>query len=147
MAVTDEVSAAGGGEPVGDGGGLEPCGSPAHPDCGIRDLLDRVGDTWTVLAVAELSAGSRRFGELRRGLHGVSQRMLTLTLRRLERDGLVLRTVYATVPATVSYELTDLGRSMAVLVQQMVGWSRDHARVIAESRQRYDRTVSRPTTR
>ena len=66
---------------------IEPCGLPEHPDCGIRDVLDRIGDKWSVLAIAELGSGRRRFRELQRGIHGISQRMLTLTLRRLERDG------------------------------------------------------------
>ena len=147
-AVTDQVIAVRDADVAGDAGsGLEPCGLPEHPDCGLRDLLDRVGDRWSVLAIAELSAGSRRFGQLQRGIHGISQRMLTLTLRRLERDGLVLRTVYATVPATVTYELTEPGRSLALLVRQMVGWSRDHKPLIAESRERYDLTVSPPASR
>jgi DNA-binding transcriptional ArsR family regulator len=71
-------------------------------------ILDRIGDKWSVFAVVELSSGVRRFSELCRALHGIPQRMLTLTLRRLERDGLVLRAVYATVPAIVTYELTDV---------------------------------------
>lgn len=117
---------------------MEPCGLPDHPDCGIRDVLNRIGDTWSVLVVVELSSGTRRFRELQRGVHGISQRMLTLTLRRLERDGLVLRTVYATVPATVTYELTDRGRSLTTLVQQLADWSLTHKDAIAESRHQYD---------
>lgn len=117
---------------------LEPCGLPEHPDCGIRDVLDRIGDAWSVLVVVELSSGTRRFRQLQRGVHGISQRMLTLTLRRLERDGLVIRTVYATVPATVTYELTDRGRSLTVLVQQLADWSAAHKDAIAESRHTYD---------
>jgi DNA-binding HxlR family transcriptional regulator len=72
---------------------LEPCGKDEHPDCGIRDVLDRVGDKWSVLVVVELASDTRRFRELQRAIDGISQRMLTLTLRRLERDGLVERTV------------------------------------------------------
>lgn len=141
-AVTDEVSDALGED--GENGAraeaipMEPCGLPEHEDCGIRDVLDRLGDTWSVLAVVELSTGRRRFNELQRAIHGISQRMLTVTLRRLERDGLVLRTVYATVPATVTYELTDVGRSLTFLVKQLADWSLDHKAAIAESRQQYD---------
>lgn len=117
---------------------MEPCGLPEHPDCGIRDVLDRIGDTWSVLVVVELSSGTRRFRQLQRGVNGISQRMLTLTLRRLERDGLVVRTVFATVPATVTYELTDRGRSLVTLVQQLADWSDAHKDAIGESRHRYD---------
>lgn len=70
---------------------LAPCGLPEHPDCGIRDVLDRVGDKWSVLVIVELASGPRRFRQLQRAVDGISQRMLTLTVRRLERDGLVLQ--------------------------------------------------------
>ncbi|MGC4765484.1 winged helix-turn-helix transcriptional regulator [Micromonospora sp. DT46] len=117
---------------------LAPCGLPEHPDCGIRDVLDRIGDKWSVLAIVELSSGVRRFRELQRAIHGISQRMLTLTLRRLERDGLVLRTAYPTVPVTVTYELTERGRSLTHLVRQLADWSLAHKDVIAESRHAWD---------
>ncbi|MFI6262891.1 winged helix-turn-helix transcriptional regulator [Micromonospora sp. NPDC051006] len=117
---------------------LEPCGLPEHPDCGIRDVLDRLGDKWSVLAIVELTVGTRRFRELQRSIHGISQRMLTLTLRRLERDGLVLRTVFPTVPATVTYELTDRGRSLTHLVRQLTDWSLAHKDAIAGSRRAWD---------
>ncbi|MEU4770973.1 helix-turn-helix domain-containing protein [Micromonospora sp. NPDC023644] len=117
---------------------LEPCGLPEHPDCGIRDVLDRIGDKWSVLAIVELSSGVRRFRELQRAIDGISQRMLTLTLRRLERDGLVLRTAYPTVPVTVTYELTARGRSLTHLVRQLADWSLAHKDAIAESRRAWD---------
>ncbi len=117
---------------------LQPCGQPEHPDCGIRDVLDRLGDKWSVLAIVEMSPGARRFRELQRGIHGISQRMLTLTLRRLERDGLVLRTAYPTVPVTVTYELTERGTSLTHLVKQVADWSLAHKDAIAESRRRWD---------
>ena len=117
---------------------LQPCGLPEHPDCGIRDVLDRIGDKWSVLAIVELSAGTRRFRQLQRSIHGISQRMLTLTLRRLERDGLVLRTAFPTVPVTVTYELTERGRSLTHLVQQLADWSLANKDAIAESRRRWD---------
>lgn len=139
LAAADEVENA---AVEDDGVTLEPCGLPEHPDCGIRDVLDRLGDTWSVLTVVELSSGTRRFSELQRALRGISQRMLTLTLRRLERDGLVLRTLYATVPATVTYQLTARGRSLTPLVQQLANWSLQHRAAIAESRQEYDQALA-----
>jgi DNA-binding HxlR family transcriptional regulator len=117
---------------------LEPCGTEDHPDCGIRDVLTRVGDTWSVLVVVELASGDRRFRELQRAIDGISQRMLTLTLRRLERDGLVNRTVYPTVPAHVSYALTESGTSLTHLVKALADWSLAHRTGIAASRQNYD---------
>ncbi|WBP90548.1 winged helix-turn-helix transcriptional regulator [Kitasatospora cathayae] len=107
-------------------------------DCGIRDLLNRLGDRWSVLAVVELAQGVRRFRELQRALPGISQRMLTLTVRRLERDGLVSRTVHPTVPPQVEYELTPLGHSLTHLVRAMVDWSYDHHDAIVTSRQEWD---------
>lgn len=117
---------------------LEPCGRADHPDCGIRDVLDRLGDKWSVLVVVELAAGPRRFRELQRSIEGVSQRMLTLTVRRLERDGLVSRTVYPTVPARVDYRLTDVGASLTHLIKALTQWSFEHRPVIADARDRYD---------
>ncbi|MFW6775945.1 winged helix-turn-helix transcriptional regulator [Nocardioides sp. CPCC 205120] len=118
---------------------LDPCGLPEHPDCGIRDVLDRVGDKWSVLVVVELAGGPRRFRELQRAVHGISQRMLTLTVRRLERDGLVLRTVYPAVPAQVDYRLTPTGESLTHLVKALADWSLTHRDAIARSREDYDR--------
>lgn len=117
---------------------LAPCGETDHPDCGIRDLLDRVGDKWSVLVIVELGSGVRRFRELQRAIAGVSQRMLTVTVRRLERDGLVVRTVYPTVPAQVTYELTARGASLTHLVKELADWSLENRDAIAESRQEYD---------
>lgn len=117
---------------------LDPCGQPEHPDCGIRDLLDRVGDTWSVFVLVELANGPRRFGELQRAIDGISQRMLTLTVRRLERDGLVTRTVYATVPAQVDYRLTETGASLTHLVKALADWSLAHREIIADARSAYD---------
>ncbi|MGY0059253.1 winged helix-turn-helix transcriptional regulator [Streptomyces sp. LZ34] len=119
---------------------LSPCGQKDHPDCGIRDVLDRVGDKWSVLVIVELAGGPRRFRELQRAIDGISQRMLTLTVRRLERDGLVLRTVYPTVPAKVDYRLTDTGASLTHLVRTLAEWSLDHRDVITEARRQYDQT-------
>ncbi|MCH0540687.1 helix-turn-helix transcriptional regulator [Streptomyces sp. MUM 203J] len=107
-------------------------------DCGIRDVQDRLGDKWTVYVVVELAGGIRRFRELQRLVPGISQRMLTLTLRRLERDGLVTRTVHPTVPPQVEYELTRTGRSMTGLIKALADWSLAHRGVIAEARRAYD---------
>ncbi|MEU7293258.1 helix-turn-helix domain-containing protein [Streptomyces exfoliatus] len=107
-------------------------------DCGVRDVQDRLGDKWSVFVVVELAAGARRFRELQRLVTGISQRMLTLTLRRLERDGLVSRTVYPTTPPQVEYALTETGRSMTHLIKQLVDWSLDHRAVIARSREQWD---------
>ncbi|MFC7486964.1 winged helix-turn-helix transcriptional regulator [Knoellia sp. CPCC 206453] len=117
---------------------LDPCGRGEHPDCGIRDVLDRVGDKWSVLVVVELASGPRRFRELQRAIDGISQRMLTLTVRRLERDGLVLRTVYPTVPAQVDYRLTATGTSLTHLVKALADWSLAHRSSIASARAEYD---------
>ena len=117
---------------------LEPCGESGHPDCGIRDVLDRIGDKWSVLVIVELASGVRRFRELQRAIDGISQRMLTLTVRRLERDGLVVRTVYPTVPAQVTYELTERGSSLTLLVKQLADWSLEHKDSIGASRELYD---------
>ncbi len=117
---------------------LDPCGRHDHPDCGIRDVLDRIGDKWSVLVIVELASGPRRFRELQRAVEGISQRMLTLTVRRLERDGLVRRTVYPTVPAQVDYRLTETGAGLTHLVKALADWSLAHRGVIAEARHAYD---------
>lgn len=113
-------------------------GVPTTPRCRIRDILDRIGDKWTVLVIVELTDGPRRFRQVQRGIDGISQRMLTLTLRRLERDGLVLRTVYPPVPAQVDYRLTPIGVSLSELLGDMAAWSRSHQEAIRDARERYD---------
>src|SRR4051812_19857471 len=92
----------------------------------VGQVLSRIGDKWTVVVISELGDGPRRFNELKRQLGGVSQRMLTLTLKNLERDGLVSRTVTPTVPPRVDYELTDLGRSMLEPVRALGQWAQAH---------------------
>ncbi|MGX6449035.1 winged helix-turn-helix transcriptional regulator [Patulibacter sp. S7RM1-6] len=116
-----------------------------HEDCGIRDVQDRLGDRWTVLVVVALAPGVRRFRELQRAVDGISQRMLTLTLRRLERDGLVRRTAHATVPPQVEYELTAMGREMTHLVKALADWSLGHREAIGAARSSYD--ASHPGSR
>jgi DNA-binding HxlR family transcriptional regulator len=107
--------------------------------CAIREVLDRVGDKWSVLIVALLGRRTHRFNELHRSIDGISQRMLTLTLRTLERDGLVRRTVHASVPPRVDYELTDLGRTLLVPVQALADWARAHRDDIRAARTAHDR--------
>jgi DNA-binding HxlR family transcriptional regulator len=113
------------------------CGEE-HEDCGIRDVLDRLGDKWSVLVVVELAQGMRRFRELQRAVPGISQRMLTLTVRRLERDGLVTRTVRPAVPPRVEYTLTPMGHSLTHLVKSLADWSLRHRDAITGARREWD---------
>ncbi len=106
--------------------------------CQVRDVLNRVGDKWTLGVVNELGAGPRRFNELRRAVPGISQRMLTATLRALERDGLVTRSVYAEVPPRVDYELTALGRTLLERVWPLIDWAVEHHDDLEDARGRYD---------
>ena len=101
-------------------------------------MLSRVGDKWTVLVVSTLGDGPKRFNELRKALGSISQRMLTLTLRGLERDGLVTRTVFSTIPPRVDYELTQLGRSLLAPVSELGLWARRHRAAIQQARERFD---------
>lgn len=113
---------------------------PSSPVCRtISTLLSRIGDKWTVLVVQTLATGSKRFNELRREIPSVSQRMLTLTLRNLERDGLVSRTVTPTIPPRVDYELTPLGKSLQKPICGLAGWAVDNIDAIHEAQARYDR--------
>ena len=112
---------------------------PQSPVCQtISGLLQRIGDKWSVLVVQTLGDGSRRFNELRREIPTVSQRMLTLTLRNLERDGLVRRTVTPIIPPRVDYELTELGRSLQGPICGLVEWSMDNVGAIHAAQDRYD---------
>ncbi|MFI6335793.1 winged helix-turn-helix transcriptional regulator [Streptomyces sp. NPDC050535] len=104
----------------------------------IRAVLDRICDKWTMLVVATLDEGRLRFTELHRRIPGISQRMLTLTLRHLERDGLVSRTVYAEVPPRVEYALTAMGKSLIQPALTLAGWAIEHNAQIQASRETYD---------
>ncbi|MDO8209494.1 helix-turn-helix domain-containing protein [Conexibacter sp. CPCC 206217] len=106
--------------------------------CPVRDVLDRIGDKWSVLAITLLGDGPLRFMELKRAIGLVSQRMLTRTLRGLERDGLVTRTVFPTVPPRVDYELTELGRSLHATLAELARWSYAHRDDVAAARADYD---------
>jgi DNA-binding HxlR family transcriptional regulator len=111
-----------------------------HSDCrGVASILARVGDKWSVFVIMLLGNGPRRFNELKRMVGGISQRMLTLTLRGLERDGLVTRTVFPTIPPRVDYELTDLGRGLSKPVVALGEWVMAHQAEIEDARARFDR--------
>jgi DNA-binding HxlR family transcriptional regulator len=118
---------------------MSPSARKCRPeDCPVREVLNRIGDKWSVLVVALLGDGPRRFTELRRSIDGISQRMLTLTLRGLERDGMVTRTVHPTIPPRVDYELTRMGRTLLVPLRELADWADKHRAAIQESRARYD---------
>lgn len=106
----------------------------------IRHVLERVGDKWSLLVLYQLSMGKMRFNELRRALPNISQRMLTYSLRELERDGLVLRTVIPSVPPRVDYELTPLGVTILAPVQGLVDWALSHQAEMDAARSRFDAT-------
>ncbi|MFC3693741.1 winged helix-turn-helix transcriptional regulator [Chenggangzhangella methanolivorans] len=113
-------------------------GAENHDCRMVNSVLARVGDKWSVLVVTILADGPRRFNELKRQIGGVSQRMLTLTLRGLERDGLVTRTVTPSIPPRVDYELTDLGRSLQRHAIALAGWAIENQSVIEGARKAFD---------
>src|SRR6202165_617526 len=122
-----------------EGTSLIPSNLEVAEDCrAVSEVLARVGDKWTVLVVTTLGDGPKRFNELRRALGSISQRMLTLTLRGLERDGLVTRTVFPTIPPRVDYELTKLGRSLLEPVSGLGLWARQNRPAIQDARHRFD---------
>ena len=113
--------------------------NPASEDCrSLSSILARVGDKWSVLIVVLFGDGPKRFNEIKRMVGGISQRMLTFTLRGLERDGLVTRTVFPTTPQRVDYELTKLGRSLWEAVEPLGSWARTHVGEILTSREQFD---------
>lgn len=112
----------------------------ARSCCGVSEILSRVGDKWSVQVVVALREHPRRFNELKRHINGISQQMLTRTLKSLERDGMVSRKVHDRTPPQVEYALTDLGRSLAEPVRQLAEWSVAHLGTIYAHRERYDDT-------
>jgi DNA-binding HxlR family transcriptional regulator len=106
--------------------------------CPSRQLLDRISDKWVTLVLAALESGPQRYSQLARTIAGVSQKMLTQTLRTLERDGLLTRTVTATVPVTVTYELTELGRSLQAVITGLKSWAESHMDQVLAARSSYD---------
>ena len=111
---------------------------PDFANCPVRSVLDRISGKWHTLLLIALAEGPRRFGELRRGLPDISQRMLTQSLRELQRDGLVARRVYPTAPPSVDYRLTDLGRSLLTPLSALIRWAEDRGEAIAVARQEFD---------
>lgn len=115
----------------------------ASEDCrAVSSVLARVGDKWSVLIIVLLGDGAKRFSEIKRVVGGISQRMLTLTLRGLERDGLVKRTQFPTIPPRVEYELTPLGRSLWDAVEPLGGWARGHVKHITRARAAFDKKAN-----
>ncbi|MDP9864816.1 MULTISPECIES: winged helix-turn-helix transcriptional regulator [Streptosporangium] len=113
--------------------------------CQAREILDRVGDKWSLYVISQLSDRTKRFNELKRDIDGISQRMLTVTLRGLERDGIISRTMYPVMPPRVDYALTPMGRTLLDTVGSLVSWAEEHVDEIEATRARYDaRTESFP---
>ena len=109
-------------------------------DCrGLADVLSSVGDKWTIMVVGPLSKGQLRYNEIRRQVSGISQRMLTLTLKRLEADGIVTRTLFPSVPPRVDYELTELGQTLRAALVPLHRWAARNRQIIAENRAKYHR--------
>ncbi|MFT3906511.1 MAG: helix-turn-helix domain-containing protein [Steroidobacteraceae bacterium] len=109
-----------------------------------REILDRIGDKWSLFIIGYLKAQPMRFNELKRSVEGISQRMLTLTLRGLERDGLVTRTLYPTIPPRVEYALTPLGRTLLQPVCALVDWAEEHRPCIESARAVFDAARAEP---
>jgi len=105
--------------------------------CPIRDVLDRIGDQWSLLVLQVLEHGTMRFSEINRAIGDISKQMLSKTLKRLEEDGFIRRTLYPEVPPRAEYELTDLGRSFLVPMKGLIAWADDHHRAICEAREGY----------
>jgi len=122
---------------------MEPSHIHPTPQCTdfTRELLSRVGDKWSILIVAHLAPGPMRFNTLKRTIGQVSQRMLTLTLKSLEKDGLVLRTMYPTIPPRVDYELTPLGHTLMHPVMALIDWSHAHQDEVEASRRAYEASL------
>ncbi|BBH70219.1 transcriptional regulator [Actinoplanes sp. OR16] len=116
-----------------------PSWDPYTRGCPSRDVLDQIGSKWAVLVMGELGRhGARRFAQLRQQLEGISEKMLTQTLRTLERDGLILRTVYPEAPIRVEYELTPLGQTLRGPLKALTEWSTQHIEEVVDARKKYD---------
>lgn len=118
--------------------------TPPHVTCRTREVLDIVGDKWSLLVVRHLSRGPRRFTELKRAIDGISQRMLTVTLRALERDGILTRTVHNVMPPNVSYQLTPMGTTLRAAVLPLLEWSVENLANIDAARADYDTRAAAP---
>ncbi|CAN5519400.1 helix-turn-helix domain-containing protein [soil metagenome] len=113
-------------------------GDAFDPNCPTRVVLDRIGDKWTVLVVSALAPGTMRFTELRSRIGAVAPKVLTQTLRALERDGILTRRIFAEVPPRVEYSLTDLGRSLAAPIDVIQDWAEEHVGAVVRARSAYD---------
>ncbi len=116
--------------------------NPYNADCPTRLVLDRVGDKWAVLILGLLAVESRRFNQLRREIEGISQKVLSQTLKSLQRDGLINRTAYPTVPVTVEYTITPLGHTLASTVDALRVWAETHFDDVLAAQHAYDATVA-----
>ena len=134
MAVTD----INGTSQVGEGASRPRSARPPLSGCRAREVLHRVGDKWSVMVIDRLGQGSHRFSELRRSIEGITGRMLTVTLRGLERDGLVRRTIHPVVPPRVDYELTPMGATLLHTIEQLIDWADGHVADIHAAQAAYD---------
>ncbi len=126
---------------VAEGDCWDPFQWDTREDCEVRQILDRIADKWSLLVISLLETRTMRFNELRREIDGISQRMLTVTLRQLERDGLVCRTVYPVIPPKVEYCLSPLGATLLSTIQELVVWTEKHQPEIAQARAEFDARV------
>lgn len=124
--------------------GGETAAESAAASCRVRGVLGRIGDKWAIYVVDRLGDGPRRFSELLRGIDGITARMLTVTLRGLERDGILTRTVHAAVPPRVDYALTPLGQTLRAAIGQLVAWADTHLPEIEASQAAYDGRSGEP---
>jgi DNA-binding HxlR family transcriptional regulator len=128
-------------DPVGEpsGTGDEPCGPASElSPCRAREVLQRVGDKWSMYVIDLLGQGTMRFSELHRSIDGITSRMLTVTLRGLERDGIVTRTIHPVIPPRVEYDLTPMGLTLLDAIGQLVTWADSHLPEISEAQAAYD---------
>ncbi|RAY10930.1 transcriptional regulator [Actinomadura craniellae] len=118
---------------------------PGGHDCRAREIVDRVGDKWSLYVIATLGEETLRFTELKRRIDGISQRMLTVTLRNLERDGIIVRTMYPVMPPRVEYSVTPLGCELLGAVTALVGWAETRVETIEKNRAAYDERAAEQT--
>jgi DNA-binding HxlR family transcriptional regulator len=136
--VTRRAAAPGAAGVPGGGAAAGAPGGVTVASCRVREILERVGDKWSLFVISCLGAGPKRFTVLKREVAGISQRMLTVTLRGLERDGIVLRTMYPVMPPRVDYELTPLGRTLLDAVGALMAWADAHLDEVDTARAAYD---------
>ncbi|MFI8221491.1 winged helix-turn-helix transcriptional regulator [Streptomyces sp. NPDC085932] len=120
---------------------------PIQEDCRARAVLDRIGDKWSLYAISQLGLSTKRFTELKRDVDGISQRMLTVTLRGLERDGIVCRVMYPVIPPRVEYSLTPLGLTLLEAVGALMDWAKSHLDDIDTARSAYDARIDETARR